>query len=107
MNKIEELLKHVEDNCDELCEAAEAAEVVENDVDVEDVGVFSSEMISEILDEMIDDGVVVTEKIDSFYTTTDDDTLQHILDEMVDSHLLLKIKIDGEDRYILQNQYLD
>jgi|TARA_X000001382_G_scaffold102343_1_gene77076 hypothetical protein len=98
MNKIEELLKHVEENCDELCDAAE------NNNNEEDVGVFSEEIVSEILNEMVEDGVIKKQKIDTFNITTDDDTLNHIIDEMVDSHLILKVNINGEDRYILRSQ---
>ncbi len=96
MNKIDELLNHVQTNYKELCAAAENTM---ND-ETEDVGMFSEEIVSEILDEMVEDGVIQKQKIDAFNIPTDDDTLNHIIDELVESNLIQKIMVDGVERYI-------
>ncbi len=96
MNKIDELLNHVQTNYKELCAAAENTM---ND-EPEDVGMFSEEIVSEILDEMVEDGVIQKQKIDTYNISSGDDELDHILNELVDSNLIQKIMVDGVERYI-------
>lgn len=113
-NKIEELLEHINQNYEQLCNDAENSKTVVDSYDdeysdsyqntEEYVDEFTEDVISEMLDEMIEDGLI-KKNADNTYSLSSIsvmDELSDVLNEMLDNDLIEKIRVNGQDKFIIK-----
>jgi len=114
-NKIEELLEHINQNYEQLCIDAENNKNVVDFSDsyndeysnsnesIEEYVEFTEDVIFDILDEMVEDGLIKKNKDNTYSISNPSIELDDALNEMLDNKLIEKIDDNGVEKFIVKS----